>query len=81
MILSGAGAEEAAEYARRALTATRDVPLGPRRITASAGVATAHDGTCAGEELFRRADEHLLNAKRQGKDRVAGAAPRISREC
>ena len=80
-ILSGAGPGEAAEYARRVLTVTRDTPLGPRRITASAGVATAHDGAGAAEELFRRADEHLLNAKRQGKDQLAGAIPRIPSEC
>ena len=80
-ILSGAGPGDAAEYARRALTVTRDTPLGPRRITASAGVATAHDGACGAEDLFRRADEHLLNAKRQGKDQLAGATPRIPSEC
>ncbi|WP_053227117.1 GGDEF domain-containing protein [Solirubrobacter soli] len=70
-ILAGADAEQAAEYARRALGVTRVSALGPRPVTASAGVATAPDGSEGADELFRRADEQLLAAKRCGKDRVA----------
>jgi diguanylate cyclase (GGDEF)-like protein len=72
-ILGGAGRVEAAEYAHRVLAVTRDAVLGPRRVTASAGIATAQAGDAQPEELFSRADERLLDAKRAGKDRAVAA--------
>jgi diguanylate cyclase (GGDEF)-like protein len=74
VVVAGAGAAEAARYADRTLALIRSAILGPRRITASAGVATAAPHRCTAEELFRYADERLLAAKRQGKDRVAVAS-------
>jgi diguanylate cyclase (GGDEF)-like protein len=72
-ILGGADASEAAEYAHRALAATRDSQLGPRRVTASAGIATALRGDVAAEDLFKHADQRLLDAKQSGKDQVVVA--------
>jgi GGDEF domain-containing protein len=77
--LAGADAEQAAEYARRALTATRVCTLGPRPVTASAGIATAHDGADGADELFRLADEQILAAKSCGKNRVAVSADALAR--
>jgi diguanylate cyclase (GGDEF)-like protein len=73
VVLGGAGPVEAATYAERTLALTRATDFGSRRITASAGVATAAAPGCAGDALFRHADERLLEAKRQGKDRVGAA--------
>jgi diguanylate cyclase (GGDEF)-like protein len=73
-VLGGVDAFEAASYARRVLAVARATTLGPGRVTASAGVADASHGELSAEELFKRADDQLLDAKRSGKDqvRVAG---------
>lgn len=42
------------------------------RFTVSAGVATREESDRDPEELIRRADQHLYNAKRTGRDRVEG---------
>jgi diguanylate cyclase (GGDEF)-like protein len=69
-LLPGADAEDAARYAERALARMRETALHTWPVTASAGVATTC-GDRAGADLFRRADDCLLAAKRAGKDRVA----------
>jgi diguanylate cyclase (GGDEF)-like protein len=70
VILPGTGAEEAARCAQRLLDAVRGTPAPAGVcITASAGVAVAGEGDTV-ESLFRAADERLLRAKAQGKDRV-----------
>jgi diguanylate cyclase (GGDEF)-like protein len=71
VILPNADEREAVHCAERLVGAVRDAAwsiAGP--ITASAGVAVApdHAGTVA--TLFKAADECLLTAKAQGKDRV-----------
>jgi diguanylate cyclase (GGDEF)-like protein len=71
VILPNADEREAADCADRLVRAVRDATwsiAGP--MTASAGVAVApdHAGTVA--TLFKAADECLLTAKAQGKDRV-----------
>jgi diguanylate cyclase (GGDEF)-like protein len=75
VILPNADEHEAAHCADRLVRAVRDAAwsiAGP--MTASAGVAVApdHAGTVA--TLFKAADECLLMAKAQGKDRVVLSA-------
>ena len=51
-------------------------PREPTRLTISAGVATYPEDGSTVERLIAVADDRLLNAKREGRDRVIGAAPR-----
>ena len=51
--------------------AVRAARLGPQRnLTVSAGVATSPDSSGDREFLVRKADGHLMRAKREGRDRV-----------
>jgi diguanylate cyclase (GGDEF)-like protein len=70
-----AGAREAAERFVSALAAHEfgDGSTRPRRITASAGIASGAHGSV--EELLERADRALYRAKERGKNRVALDAP------
>jgi diguanylate cyclase (GGDEF)-like protein len=61
------GAQAAAERARAAVGGAELEPVG--RVTVSAGVACLGDGTDA-STLYDRADQALLMAKRQGRDRT-----------
>ena len=73
-ILPGAdeeGARIAVERGRSAVAAAELQHIGP--ISFSAGVAALSDGVDA-EELYRRADMALLEAKASGRDRVMSAA-------
>ena len=61
--------------ATRLATDIRTLFRGTPSVTASIGlVSTAHDATVAPEELLRRADRAMYEAKRSGKDRVVLAA-------
>ena len=54
----------------------RAARLGPRRnLTVSAGVATSPDSHGDRDCLVREADEHLMRAKREGRDRVVLGEP------
>jgi diguanylate cyclase (GGDEF)-like protein len=75
VVLGGASAHEAARFATRELEHTRLARIAPRRVSASAGVAAVAPSYRAGDELFKLADEGLLDAKRSGKNRVAIAEP------
>jgi diguanylate cyclase (GGDEF)-like protein len=71
VILPNADVGEAARCAERLVRAVRDATwsiAGP--MTASAGVAVAPDDAGTVATLFKAADERLLSAKAQGKDRV-----------
>ncbi|MCW2983181.1 MAG: diguanylate cyclase [Conexibacter sp.] len=71
VILPNADEAEAARAAERLVRAVRDARwavAGP--ITASAGVAIAPDDAATVATLFKAADECLLAAKAQGKDRM-----------
>jgi diguanylate cyclase (GGDEF)-like protein len=71
VILPNADEGEAARCAERLVRAVRDATwsiAGP--MTASAGVAVAPDDAGTVATLFKAADERLLSAKAQGKDRV-----------
>jgi diguanylate cyclase (GGDEF)-like protein len=71
VILPSADEDEAARCADRLVRAVRDATwsiAGP--MTASAGVAIAPDDAGTVATLFKAADERLLSAKAQGKDRV-----------
>jgi diguanylate cyclase (GGDEF)-like protein len=62
---------QAARLARRVVGAVRAARLGPREdLTVSAGVATSPRSRENREHLVRQADDHLLRAKREGRDRV-----------
>jgi diguanylate cyclase (GGDEF)-like protein len=62
---------KAERLARRVVDAVRAAHLGPRgNLTVSAGVATSPQSHEDLEHLVRRADDHLLQAKREGRDRV-----------
>ncbi|NQW11686.1 MAG: diguanylate cyclase [Alphaproteobacteria bacterium] len=49
-------------------------PAGPRRITASFGVATINGGDTSVDTAMKRADEALYQAKEAGRNRVTRAA-------
>jgi diguanylate cyclase (GGDEF)-like protein len=71
VILPNADVREAERAAERLVRAVREAPWsigGP--MTASAGVAIAPDDASTVATLFKAADECLLAAKAQGKDRV-----------
>jgi diguanylate cyclase (GGDEF)-like protein len=71
VILPGADEDEAVAAAHRIVEAVRDGHIGPwGTLTASVGlaIAPAEGDTVAG--LFRAADDRLLAAKAQGKDRA-----------
>lgn len=71
VVLPGADEDEAARCAGRLVGAVRAAtwPVAGE-ITASAGVAIAPDDASTVAALFRAADECLLTAKAQGKDRA-----------
>jgi diguanylate cyclase (GGDEF)-like protein len=76
LVLPGTTREEAKHVADRVVAAVRAARLGPRRdLTVSAGVATAPDSAADRECLVREADEHLMRAKREGRDRVVLGEP------
>jgi diguanylate cyclase (GGDEF)-like protein len=71
VVLPGADEHEAARCAERLVGAVRDASWAAgSEITASAGVAIAPDDAGTVAALFKAADECLLAAKAQGKDRV-----------
>jgi diguanylate cyclase (GGDEF)-like protein len=78
VILPNADDGEAAQAAQRLVSAVRGARWGVAGpITASAGVAVAPGDAVTVATLFKAADECLLAAKAQGKDRVVlPAAPR-----
>jgi diguanylate cyclase (GGDEF)-like protein len=73
VILPGVSAEVAAAGAQRLLEAVRDVamPIG-RRLTVSAGVASAPQDGADAVTLLQAADVRLMRSKNAGKDRVTG---------
>lgn len=67
---------DAERLAWRVVGAVRAARLGPRGdLTVSAGVATSPRSAEDHEHLVREADDHLLRAKREGRDRVVVGAP------
>jgi diguanylate cyclase (GGDEF)-like protein len=71
VILPGADEEEAIAAAHRVVAAVREAHLGPcGTLTASVGLAVAPAEGDAVAGLFRTADDRLLAAKAQGKDRA-----------
>jgi diguanylate cyclase (GGDEF)-like protein len=71
IVLPQTSLAEAARLARRVVGAVRAARLGPRGdLTVSAGVATSPRSRENREHLVRQADDHLLRAKREGRDRV-----------
>ena len=69
---------QAGHLARRIMDAVRNARLGPRaNLTVSAGVVTSAHSEDDYESLVRRADELLMRAKRDGRDRVVVDAPSL----
>jgi diguanylate cyclase (GGDEF)-like protein len=73
IVLPGVGAEEAVEIAERQRAAVEASEPGGVAITISGGVAAAHGTAVEWDTLFRRADAALLQAKRDGRNRIAVA--------
>jgi diguanylate cyclase (GGDEF)-like protein len=74
VILPGADAAEAVAAAHRVVAAVREADIGPSgRLTASVGLAVAPAEGDTVAALFRAADDRLLAAKAQGKDRAVTA--------
>jgi diguanylate cyclase (GGDEF)-like protein len=68
---------EAGCVARRVVEAVRAARLGPyASLTVSAGVASSPRSSDDRERLVRLADEYLMRAKREGRDRVVLGDPR-----
>jgi diguanylate cyclase (GGDEF)-like protein len=71
VVLPQTSVAQAGRLARRVVDAVRAARLGPRGdLTVSAGVATSPRSREDSEQLVRQADDHLLQAKREGRDRV-----------
>jgi diguanylate cyclase (GGDEF)-like protein len=76
VVLPQTSLPEAEQLAWRVVNAVRDAHLGPRGdLTVSAGVATSPQSSADYEHLVRNADDHLLRAKREGRDRVVVGGP------
>jgi diguanylate cyclase (GGDEF)-like protein len=76
VVLPRTSLAEAERLAWRVVGAVRAARLGPRgNLTVSVGVATSPRSSDDHELLVRRADDLLLRAKRDGRDRVVVGAP------
>ncbi len=76
VVLPRTSRAQAERLARRVVGAVRAARLGPRGdLTVSAGVATSPRSDEDREQLVRQADDHLLRAKRAGRDRVVVGEP------
>lgn len=76
VVLPQTNLADAEQLAWRVVSAVRAARLGPRRdLTVSAGVATSPRSVDDYEHLVRDADDHLLLAKREGRDRVVVGHP------
>jgi diguanylate cyclase (GGDEF)-like protein len=74
LILPGAAEPQAVGAAHRLVAAVRAAGLGPTgALTASVGLAVAPDEDDTVATLFRAADDRLLAAKAQGKNRAVTA--------
>ena len=75
VLLPGCGREDAMGVAHRVRgEIARQVGEAP--VTVSAGIATMPDNASDAERLMAAADGALYDAKRNGRDRVAGSGPR-----
>ena len=77
VLMPGASLAEARDVAERLRTNVTESAPGGLHLTMSVGVASASGEELRYEELFRSADAALLQAKREGRDRVvvAGGGP------
>ena len=76
-MLPGSDLDTGIEVAERVRVAVAAARPGDLDLTVSAGVAVAAGHDVRYQELFRAADRALLDAKREGRNRVvAAAAPR-----
>jgi diguanylate cyclase (GGDEF)-like protein len=73
VLLPGVAADEAYDIAQRMRTSVAAARPGEVSLTLSAGVACAAGDDMSYEALFRAADAALLEAKREGRDRVMKA--------
>jgi diguanylate cyclase (GGDEF)-like protein len=73
LLLPGADLEGGVEIAERVRTAVSVGRPGDLELTVSAGVATAAGDEVRYDRLFRAADLALLQAKREGRDRVVAS--------
>lgn len=73
-LMPGASLEGGRTAAERLRAAIADAPVGgPAGVTASIGVAQLLESDADADELFRRADAALYEAKATGRDRVVAA--------
>jgi diguanylate cyclase (GGDEF)-like protein len=76
VVLPQTSCDQAERLAARVVGEVRAARLGPRGdLTVSAGVATSPRSGEDREHLVRQADERLLRAKREGRDRVVVESP------
>lgn len=73
VVLPGLGVEAATEIAQRQRESIEEARPGGVAITISGGVAEARGGDVDWEPLFQRADAALLQAKRDGRNRIVVA--------
>jgi diguanylate cyclase (GGDEF)-like protein len=74
LLLPGVDLEEGVAIAERVRSAVADARPGDLHLTLSAGVATASGSEVRYRHLFREADAALLQAKRDGRDRLVTAS-------
>jgi diguanylate cyclase (GGDEF)-like protein len=77
VLLPGLPVTDAVEIAERVRRAVESARPGDLELTVSAGVATGSGHEVTYERLFRAADSALLEAKREGRNRVRAAAEGI----
>ena len=79
VLMPGVGLEEAVSVAERIRLNVEQAPDDGLALTISAGVASAAGMDVSYERLFGAADRALLQAKREGRNRVVVAGQAIDR--
>lgn len=73
LLLPGVEAIEGLQHAQLLRSALADEPVDGLAVTASFGVSVAAGDTLGFADLYRRADQALYDAKRQGRNHVCVA--------
>lgn len=77
IVLGGMGLTDACSLAERVRVAVGETRVAGVPTTLSAGVAAGGPGGCDWMTLYRAADQALLTAKREGRDRVVAAPAEV----
>jgi diguanylate cyclase (GGDEF)-like protein len=70
IVLPDTGPEDAMILAERIRLHIKERPVSGSLVTISLGVSSAREGDLTVDDLIKRADERLYEAKKAGRDRV-----------